>query len=111
METLLSDGVAYLYPLVFLIGMAGYAPQIYMLISTPTDAASISLTSWFIWALSWAVSLLYGAFHLHDTMFIAVASMNVACIVTVIALVMYRRRQAALLVPVRVKSHRMPSQH
>lgn len=104
METLFSDGALLLYPLVFLIGLGGYLPQIYRLAAYPADTSSISLPTWYVWASSWLISLLYGVYHLHDPMFVAVATMNLAGHGGIIALTTYRRRQAAL-VRVRTSSY------
>lgn len=101
-----------LYPLVFLIGLSGYLPQLYALITCRTSAESISLLTWFIWTSTWLISLGYGLTKLDDLMFCAVALMNVIGHLTVIILVMYRRGFLTLPAmavmqpqPVKIKNH------
>lgn len=81
-----------LYPLVFLIGLAGYIPQIVRLVRDDSPALNISLMTWFIWTFATAISLGYGITKLHDVMFCVVTATNLLAHMLIIMLVIYRRR-------------------
>lgn len=83
----------YIYPLVTIISVIGYLPQIKTLITTRTNCADIALSSWTLWLVSSAISVGYGVFYLKDTMFIITCAANLCLVGTVIALVIYRRQQ------------------
>lgn len=82
-----------LYPLVFLIGLAGYVPQLVHLMRHDDPAYNISLLTWYIWSLSYVIGLGYGITHLHDFMFCMVAGMNLTAHFGIIMIVSYRRIQ------------------
>ncbi len=87
MEALFSQ----LYPFVFLIGLAGFGPQIYQLMRNPASADSLSLSTWAIWALTWFISLGYGVTKLHDFMFCLTASVNFSAHMAIFLIIAYRR--------------------
>jgi len=74
-----------------LISLAAYLPQIYRLCIANTRAESISLSSWLMWFYTSVVGLLYGIFILKDALFIMVESVGLACVTTVLTLVVYNR--------------------
>lgn len=94
--------ISHLYAIVFLIGLAGYVPQIFALVKNDTDTKSISLLTWWVWLSSWIISLLYGVLCLSDIKFCIVASINIAGHITVMALIYYKRMQEKKLVLVHI---------
>lgn len=96
-----------LYPFVFLIGLAGFGPQIHKLLTEPTAAEGMSLSTWFMWALTWVISFGYGVTVLKDPMFCIVAGTNMTAHILVFALILYRRRAMPApetLIPIRAQS-------
>lgn len=86
-----------LYPVVPLVGLAGYGPQIIKLARTRTIPDSISLSSWYIWTLTWIISLGYAAFVLMDFLLIVTFTLNLICNSIVIGITLYKQR-----LPVRI---------
>lgn len=84
-----------LYPFVFIIGMAGYGPQLYKLFRDRKSADGLSLSTWMIWTSTWAISLGYGMVHLDDLMFCMVAGMNLVAHMAVIAFILLRKWEVA----------------
>ncbi len=82
----------FLYPFVFVIGMAGYAPQLYKIYHEPACAKAMSLSTWSIWLSSWALSLGYGITVIQDMKFCIIAGMNVIAHFITISMIVYAQR-------------------
>lgn len=80
-----------LYPLVAVVSLIGYAPQILKLIRAKTPEDGISLSSWWTWVFTYVISLGYGIFHLKDALFIINTAFGLIAILAVIGLVVYNR--------------------
>ncbi len=80
-----------IYPFVFMIGIAGYLPQICKLVRDRASADGMALSTWAIWTLTWMISLGYGITKLQDFMFCVVAGMNMAAHLAIIGIILYRR--------------------
>ena len=80
-----------LYPLVGLVSLIAYMPQIINLIRANADCETVSLTSWLIWFLSSGLTLLYSAVGADDIAFFAVSSVHFVCISAVVLLIDYNR--------------------
>jgi hypothetical protein len=83
----------YLYPLVTIISVLGYIPQIKSLIKTQSNCADIALSSWYLWTVSSLISIGYGLFHIKDVMFIITCTISFILIASVTALILYRRAE------------------
>lgn len=81
----------FLYPLVMIISTAGYFSQILALIKADGPHDRISLTTWWMWVSSGSISLGYGVFCLHDTMFIITAAVGLTLTVAITGMVLYNR--------------------
>jgi len=92
----MGDVFTQLYPFVFVIGLAGYGPQLYKLWKEPRTAASLSLSTWVIWTSTWFISLGYGMTKLDDALFCLVAGMNLGAHIVIIALIAWHRRDEFL---------------
>ena len=89
-----------LYPFVFVIGLAGYGPQLFRLYQNPDSAEGLSLSTWAIWASTWLISLGYGITKLHDPMFCLTAGMNFAAHIIIVGFILsYRLRHAGNIYP------------
>ena len=80
-----------LYPLVAIVSLLGYLPQIMALVRAKTSDDKISLQSWCTWVFTYCISMGYGIFHLKDPLFIANTVFGLSAILTVIGLVVYNR--------------------
>lgn len=80
-----------LYPLVAIVSLAAYIPQIMELVKAKNADDKISLKSWCLWIFTYTLTLGYGITHLKDPMFIATTIFGLAAIVTVVGLVTYNR--------------------
>lgn len=92
---LINDLFTFLYPVVPMVGMAGYVPQIVALIRAKRIPQSISLSTWFAWTMTWLVSLGYGVFELQDSLFCMTASMNLMGHLAIIGLTLFKKCQYA----------------
>ena len=81
----------FLYPVVVLVSIIGYIPQIKELFTAKEKLVGISLSSWMIWLLSSFLLLWYGVFHLQDFMFCLTTGVATALIAGTTALVVYNR--------------------
>lgn len=86
----------YLYPLVSLVSLMAYLPQLKSLILSKSDCRDISVTSWAMWTATSSISLGYGMSHLNDTMFIITTIINLTCCAAVTGIVLYKRTLTAL---------------
>ncbi len=84
-----------LYSISGLIFGAAFVPQIVTLIKDRSGAASISLSTWIVFAVCSVISLLYACTHNGDVYFIFCSSVGVAGNLAVLMLAMMRRMQFA----------------
>lgn len=69
----------------------GYVPQVRKLAKT-RSADGLSLSSWLLWILSSAVSMLYVLVVVHDTALLVVSSMHLAfCTIIAAQILRYRK--------------------
>lgn len=87
----INDLFTVLYPVVPLVGLIGYAPQLLALIKTKRSPESISLSTWYLWTTTWLISLGYAGLVIGDLMLSVTAAMNVAGHAGVIWLTLYKR--------------------
>lgn len=80
-----------LYPLVALLSLSGYIPQIIKLARATSPKDGISLQSWMTWILNNGISLGYGIFHLHDGLFIITVCSSLASQIALIGMVVWNR--------------------
>lgn len=81
----------YLYPLVAVVSLAGYLPQVKALIFASSSPKNISVSMWFIWSIGSAISLGYGVFHLKDLMFSFVSGSTLLFCASITCLILYNR--------------------
>lgn len=82
-----------LYPVVPLIGLAGFMPQIITLLRSDKPAHSISVSTWLIWTITWLISFGYAVFALQDILFAITSGMNLVGHIMIIAITMYKRQK------------------
>lgn len=80
-----------LYPIVPLVGLAGYVPQIIVLARMREAPRSISMVTWFVWLSTWVIGLGYAVFALQDLLLSITCGMNVAGHLLVIGMTFYKR--------------------
>jgi hypothetical protein len=88
-----ADFFMFMYPIVPLVGITGYLPQIINLFRTTEAPKSISLSTWMIWTITWIVSFGYAIFSLQDLLFATTSGMNLVGHVLIIALAIYKRHK------------------
>lgn len=88
----LSDVFLFLYPIVPLVGLMGFVPQIIAIIKTDTALRSFSISTWLMWLSTWCISFGYGALCIQDMLFCITCAMNIIAHVFIIALVFVKRR-------------------
>ena len=88
-----AEFFTFLYPIVPLVGLTGYLPQIITLLKTSESPKSISLSTWLIWTTTWMISFGYAVFSLQDLLFATTSGMNLAGHVLIIALAVYKRQK------------------
>lgn len=81
----------YTYPLVGLISLAAFIPQISALIKSTTSSANVSVKSWFLWTVTSVVSFGYGVYVLNDIMFCIMMGVTMFLNMIVISLIIYKR--------------------
>lgn len=83
----------YFYPMVTVISIMAYLPQIKSLMTVKSSCSEIALSSWYLWMFSSAISIGYGAFHLKDFMFTLTCAVSFVLMAAVVGLVLYRRAE------------------
>ena len=83
----------FLYPVVPLIGLMGFLPQIFTLIKITEAPNTISVSTWSIWTMTWLISFGYAVFAMHDTLFAVTCGMNLVGHILIIALTIYKRNK------------------
>lgn len=78
-----------LYPLVVVISIIGYLPQIQKLMFATRRAQNVSLSSWALWLVSGTLSLGYGVYVLEDLMFILTSALGALFIYITFGLIVY----------------------
>ncbi len=81
----------FLYPLVGIFSLGGYLPQIVKLARATSADDKIALSSWYMWLVTYTVSIGYGAFHLKDPLFCLTMGVGFAAALVVVGLVLYNR--------------------
>jgi uncharacterized protein with PQ loop repeat len=87
METLFVK----LYPLVAVLALCGYIPQVIKLLRAKSRHDGMAIQSWLTWILNSTISLGYGIFHLKDALFITTVSITLISMITVVGLLVYNR--------------------
>lgn len=80
-----------MYPLVPLIGVSAYIPQLWSIIKEKTCVKSFSLAPWKIWLLSSFLAFGYSWFYLGDVMSSVTCALHMAFQIAVILKVYYKR--------------------
>ena len=88
--------VAFLYSGVAFIGLAGYLPQILRLLKA-ANTDGVSLGTWFIWSVTWLISLSYGIICAQDVLISLVATINLVGHLIIIGIVCIKRYETELL--------------
>ncbi len=81
----------FLYPMVAIISVIAYLPQIKLLIFAQSPPEQLATSSWLMWWLSSAISLFYGLLHMNDTMFCIVSGLTLALVSATIVLILYNK--------------------
>ena len=86
-----------LYGLTSTILLVGYLPQALSVWKSRNGARDVSLSTWFLWALSSAIAALYAFFVIQDVPYLVLSLGNVTGCTCVVGLVIWRRarRRAA----------------
>jgi hypothetical protein len=71
--------------------IASYAPQFWRVWSSPNGARDLSLTTWTLWCLANAVTVLYAALVTRDWAFVGVSGGSLVGCLVVTGAVYYRR--------------------
>lgn len=87
----MSGLFVFLYPLVGILSILAYVPQIKSLLKTRTSPDDISLSSWLMWIFSCLLSLGYGIFHLKDVLFCLTTALGLFFMVLIVSTVLYKR--------------------
>lgn len=85
-----------LYPLVTILHILAYLPQIKALASATADVTVIPAVTWFIWLGTNILSLGYNFFHIQDTMLCLTTGLSTVLMCTVLGLILYHRRRQLL---------------
>ena len=82
-----------LYPVVPLVGLAGFIPQISTLLRTQDTPSSISLSTWSMWTLTWLISFGYAVCAIQDVLFAITAGLNLIGHILIVGLTMFKRHK------------------
>ncbi|MCB1556726.1 MAG: hypothetical protein KDJ15_05370 [Alphaproteobacteria bacterium] len=80
-----------LYPLVAIISIVAYIPQIKTLLFATRSPQNISLSSWMMWVASSFLAFGYVATHVHDSMLCLTTGVNLGMVALTAGLVAYNR--------------------
>lgn len=86
-----------LYPLVAIISIVAYVPQVMSLIKTD-DVDSFSLSAWVMWMVGAGISMGYGTYCLKDFMFCTAAGIGFGFTTLIVLIVVYKRYNGKLKV-------------
>lgn len=81
----------FLYPLVALISILGYLPQIRSLLSAERQAQAMSIRCWVLWSVANFISFGYSTFALQDFLLSATSLLNMTMSLVVTVLIIYNR--------------------
>ncbi|MCB9989473.1 MAG: hypothetical protein H6868_09120 [Rhodospirillales bacterium] len=81
----------FLYPVVAIITIIAYVPQIKTLITATSIPNNISLSSWLMWCCSNFLAFGYAMTHVQDMLLALVTGMNLLMVITTTALIAYNR--------------------
>ena len=87
----MEDFFVFLYPLVAIISISAYLPQLKILICAKTPEDNISLSSWFLWMFSNIITFGYGFYHLQDFLFCLTIGTSLFLISLTICIILYNR--------------------
>ena len=87
----MTDFFVMLYPLVTILSLSGYIPQIYALLHATSAEDNFALSTWMIWIVTAGISLGYGYFHLKDAMFCATTGLGLILMILLVSLIVYNR--------------------
>jgi hypothetical protein len=85
------DPLTLLYGFFNALRLASYAPQMILIARDRDGARTISVSSWLIWTGANATTALYAWVRLADAPLTLLNAFNMACCVTVLGLVLYKR--------------------
>ena len=86
----------YMYPLVSVISVIGYFPQIVKILKSVEPPQSVSIMSWYVWTLSAVLTFGYAMFHLDDLMFSLTAGVNLTLVSLTTGILLFRLHGAVL---------------
>ena len=81
----------YMYPVVPVIALIGYGPQLITALKARDDMRNISLLTWFVWLGTWAIGLGYSSITMADFMLSLTAGINLVLHILFIGIVLYKR--------------------
>ena len=79
-----------LYPFVPLTGLIGYIPQLVKLIKIKQVPTSVSIPTWYIWLVTWIVTLGYTYFVANDMLLCLTAAINTIAHTAIIVVTHYK---------------------
>ena len=82
---------SHLYPLVSLVSIYAYTPQIKLLLKSEGHSPDISLRSWLLWVIASIVTLGYACFCGHDGSFRFISFVTLALTTTIFCILSYKR--------------------
>ncbi|MCB9991022.1 MAG: hypothetical protein H6867_06545 [Rhodospirillales bacterium] len=81
----------FLYPVVTVISIVAYFPQLKSLIFAKTKPNSISLPSWIMWCVSSFLAFGYAYCHIHDALLSFTTGLNMLLVFLTTALIVYNK--------------------
>ena len=81
----------FLYPIVGLVSIIAYIPQLKSLIFAKTICKDMSLTSWLLWSGTSIITAGYASFAVKDLMFAATSIVGCFFVLAVSGLIIYNR--------------------
>lgn len=87
------DIISFLYGLTGILIGISYIPQIVTLLRDRTGAAAINLSMWIMLTACASITLLYALTRMPDPLFIATSAVAVTGNISIVSLVLLRRRQ------------------
>ena len=80
-----------LYPIVPIIAVIGYGPQIYKVLKATDDIRNFSLLTWSVWLGTWIIGFGYSSISVGDVMLSLTAGINAVLHLVLIGIVCYKR--------------------
>ncbi|HRV95962.1 MAG: hypothetical protein H6860_01450 [Rhodospirillales bacterium] len=88
----MEDIINYIYPIVGLVSMYGYIPQIKDLMKKDADLTSMSVPMWFLWSVTGVISVLYTMIKVDDLMMNVTLGVETLLIIVVTGIIIHRRK-------------------